>query len=504
MRAKVRLPGTMSFYKSFVKNNSLVLSGHLLVQARSLIIIPVLIKAAGVSIYGGYVLVISLLSLAFGLSSLGVGFKFKRFLPSAEGPAAARGLFYPQFYFQLASVAAIAGLFFIFEAPLKAAFFKDQVAFSIWLVPLFLLTYTAYSQVTDYFRYSGRMAYFTYATTSVPYASLGLMLLGYFLTGGIGVNLLLAAECLAMALVTLPILWVMLREIGFGLIFFGPGELRTDMKVGFPLLLTYMVDYVLSAGDRYIIALYLSSTFVGYYAPAYALGTMIVLLPKVSGVVLPQLLSKAVDEGHEEKAATMVTYMVKGYLMVAVPFVAGAALFSRQLLTVLGNPEVAARAWLVTPVVALATLFYGLNIIMSNIFFVRMRTAELLKWNVISAALNIALNLIFIYVFKNILVAAFTTLISYAGIFVPLYLKSRGMLPFQVGKAAVFKPLVASLAMCAVILSWRPDLLGAAAMPLPRLLDSFLAASVIYAGVLAATGFITRKELVFLRELVLQ
>jgi len=363
------------------------------------------------------------------------------------------------------------------------------------------LAYTAYSQVTDYFRYSGRMAYFTYATTCLPYASLGLMLLFYFNAGHINVNMLLAAECLAMVLVTLPILGVLLKEIGVGFIFFTLNEIWADIKIGFPFLLTYMVDYVLSAGDRYVIALYLSATFVGYYAPAYALGAMIALLPKVSGVVLPQLLSKAVDSGQEDKAGMMVKYMVKGYLMLAIPFVFGAALLSKPLLTVLANPDVAERACLVTPIVALATLFYGLNIILSNIFFVRMKTAELLKWNLLSAALNIALNLVFIYVFKSIIVAAFTTLISYALIFIPLFRKSRASLPFGIDGVGILKVTAASIIMAVLLLLIFPGIYTGA-MPLAKVMFAVCAGTAVYCAVLAASGFFSKKEFDFVRSLV--
>lgn len=489
----------MSVYKNFVKNNSLVLGGQLLVQARSLIIIPVLIRAAGVEIYGAYVLLISLLGLAFGLSPLGAGFKFKRFLPSTSGAGAVRALFYPQFWFQISVVALLAAALVLLETPLKGNFFRDGGGFSIWLVPIFLLIYTVYSQVTDYFRYSGRMSYFTFATTFLPYASLGLMLAFYFRSGRLDVNKLLAAECLAMSLVTVPLLAVLLKEIGLSTAFYTAADLKSDIKLGLPLLLAYVVDFVLSAGDRYVIALYLSAGAVGCYVPAYSLGTMIVLLPKVSGVVLPQLLSKAVDAGQPEKAGVMVGYMLKGYLMAAVPFVAGAALLSRPLLALLANADVAQQAWLVTPIVSLATLFYGMNIILANIFFVRMKTAELLKWNLASAALNMALNLFLIWIFKSILVAAFTTLVSYALIFVPMFRKSRELLPFPVDFAGLGRIVIASAVMVTALLLIPGVTSGA--MPAGRLAAAIGAGAAVYAAALATSGFFSRKEIDFVRSL---
>ena len=179
------------------------------------------------------------------------------------------------------------------------------------------------------------------------------------------------------------------------------------------MVLVYLVDFILNSSDQYVITAFISITAVGYYHSAYAMGSLIVLLPKITGVVLPPLPAKAVDSGNEAEARHMVNYTVKGLLMAAIPFVVGSAVMSKTLLTLLANAEVAAKAFLVTPIVALGTLFYGLNIILANVFFVRLKTTVIFKINAIAAIMNLGLNLLIIYFFPNILVAAVTTLLIY-------------------------------------------------------------------------------------------
>ncbi len=94
----------MNNYDSFIKNNLVVLSGQLLFYVQGVILMPIIIKTIGVKVYGGYGLLISIVGFAMAISSLGVGFRRSRFLPSARDSDECQALFYPPFYFQLASL----------------------------------------------------------------------------------------------------------------------------------------------------------------------------------------------------------------------------------------------------------------------------------------------------------------------------------------------------------------------------------------------------------------
>ena len=89
---------SQSYSRSFIKDNSIVLVGVALVYMKGIILMPIIIKTVGVTIYGGFVLFSSILGIAFGLSSFGAGFRAKRFMPSAGNMQARRELFYPQFF----------------------------------------------------------------------------------------------------------------------------------------------------------------------------------------------------------------------------------------------------------------------------------------------------------------------------------------------------------------------------------------------------------------------
>jgi hypothetical protein len=84
---------SQSYTRLFIKDNSIVILCHILVYMKGIILIPIIIKTIGVTVYGGFVLLFSVLGIGFGISSFGAGFRARRFLPSTAEMAACRELF---------------------------------------------------------------------------------------------------------------------------------------------------------------------------------------------------------------------------------------------------------------------------------------------------------------------------------------------------------------------------------------------------------------------------
>lgn len=488
----------MSLYKSFIKDNSLVLSGQVLVYLKGIILLPILIKSVGVTVYGGYTLVIATLGLLFGISSFGAGFRCKRFLPSSVEKSDRQLLFYPQFLFQIAVIMGLSLLSLAFY-PLIDKHLHD-LRLVIWLVPLYLLSMTIWSQSTDYFRYTNRMAYFNYSTVVHPYAFIGVILLVLSLNQKLTVNLLLASQVIVMFIISIPLSIKMLGEIGLRPSFYKMRQLVEDVKLGFPLVLSYLVDFILSGSDRYLIAVFISITAVGYYNPAYTLGSLIIFFPKVSGVVLPPLLSKAVDNGKEDEAQTMLDYTLKGFLLIAIPFVAGSYILSEPLLTLFANAEVASKAIFVTPIVAIGILFYGLTVIIDNIFFVRMKTKVMFKISVVAAILNVLLNLIFLYFFRNVVVAAMTTMVSYIVVFLYAYRVASPLWKIDWNYKIIMKSISASIIMVLVLIFVEMGLAKTTDCQIIFLISQIILGIFIYSAMILALGVFSKKELIYLKK----
>jgi O-antigen/teichoic acid export membrane protein len=493
----------LSDYGAFLKNNLLVLSGHLLIYGQGVILMPIIIKTIGVQVYGGYSILITIVGLVMGISSLGVGFRRSRFLPSAPDPESRQALFYPQFFFQFASLMLLSlALIWSFPA-LDRLLFKGDVTFSIGLVVPYLFFYFLYSQTTDYFRYTFRINFFNIATLSYACLNIAFILLLFSLAYKLTINVLFTVQIISAVLVALPLTLKMVREIGFTITLPKIPQLVKDIKLGFPLVLVYLVDFILNSSDRYVVTAFISITAVGYYNAAYAMGSFIVLLPKITGVVLPPLLSKAVDTANEAEARHMVNYTVKGFLMVAIPFVVGIAVMSKSLLTLLANAEVAANAFLVTPIVALGTLFYGLNIILSQVLFVRLKTKVIFKMNAIAAIFNLILNMLIFYFYPNILVAAVTTLLSYFGVFIFMQRAIAAEWPINYDLKVFIKSVIASLCMGMVLL-WTSSGLATSTPRLSYVMGEIFGGIIIYCLVILLLKTFSVKEWQKLKEIIAQ
>lgn len=463
---------------------------------------PIIIKTVGVTIYGGYILLISAIGFIFGISSLGVGFKYKRYFPASAGNESRRKLFYPQFLFQLMSVFLLSLLIVSFNRSIKNWLFANKIEFMIILVPLLLLFNMFFSQSTDYFRYSGRMGYFNFTTVAMPYVSIGIVVIFLYSFRSIDVNLLVLSQILAMLLLSLPLMLKIFREIGFCLSAIKVDDLLADMKLGFPLTLTNVTNFILRSSDRYVIAFFISVTAVGYYSPAYTLGSLIIFFPMVSGVVLPPLLSKAVDNGRKQEAQVMVNYTIMGFLLISIPFVTGSYVLGRPILNLLANADVAEKAYLIVPVIAIGTIFYGLNVILNNVLFVQMRTKTMFWINTMVAIINLVLNLVLIYVFRNIMIAALSALISYCISFIIMYRIISNFWKVGFNQTAIMKSISASILMMVSML-WVFSYILNKRQPV-YILCEIVFGGLVYLALLFIFRVFSDKELTFLKKILSQ
>jgi len=217
------------------------LVGHLLVFVQGLVLTPIIIKVAGPEIYGAYILCISYMSIMYGISSMGVGINAKRWLPSTMDMENRAARFFPQFWFQMLSVFSLA----IFSVAVYISFVPTQQwllsGFSVWMVPAYLLTYTLYSQGADYYRYTHRVGVFTVSIVAQPYLYVFLATGIWWTTNVLNIGSLVVSLSVACAAVGVVLLLKIYREIGLQLRLPSRLDLGREIKVGFPLILSYLV-----------------------------------------------------------------------------------------------------------------------------------------------------------------------------------------------------------------------------------------------------------------------
>jgi O-antigen/teichoic acid export membrane protein len=190
---------------------------------------------------------------------------------------------------------------------------------------------------------------------------------------------------------------------------------------------------------------------VGIYNTGYLLGSILIFFPKAIGGALPQLLSKAIDLNNKSKAEQMMDYAIKIFLFVAIPFLIGSIILSKEVMGVIFDVELAKNISIIIPIITISMTFHSLNLILSNSLFVMKKTNAIFKVNFFGALINLFLNLILISLFPSILLPAFTTLFSYliSFIYMKQVVKQVWSVNFHVKD--IFKSIFASCLMGIVI-----------------------------------------------------
>jgi len=401
--------GRHGVIKNFLYQGSATLSTYLV----SLALIPLVLKNAGASVYGSFVIWSSLINLGIAVFTLGAGFKARRQLPSLERLEDKQRVFLRSASFQVltysfAAVALvllgkIAQYYFVRTGQSPAPLSIVAVVASVYLNTL----------SDDYFRYTHRIKITSFVSVlrSLGYPTLvGIHVL---LGGNLTVSSLLYCQAASYGICSLWLWLKIAREFQIKFRLAERAYHLEDIRYGFPLTAAVLVENLLAVSDRYILGIYLSATAVGIYSSAASVGSLILIFPKIASSVLVPAMAGAIDSGDKHEAESMLHNTLKVFLALAFPFILGAAFLGQPILALLANPAVGVAGRRVVPLIAIATLLYGWNYITFNALFVKMETGLWLRANALAAALSMTLNLVILYFFRHIEIAAVTAITAY-------------------------------------------------------------------------------------------
>jgi O-antigen/teichoic acid export membrane protein len=190
-------------------------------------------------------------------------------------------------------------------------------------------------------------------------------------------------------------------------------EIKEEIKIGLPIVLNLVVDYILATSDRFILAYFMGAIAVGLYVPAYTLGALILLVPKAIGTVVPQLMSKSVDNNDFLEAKKIFLHSIKIFMILTIPFIFGIYLIGYDILILLANDEVADNGKYIATIIAISSFFYGFNILMSQANMVDLKTVVIFKANFLAGIFNLISTLVGFYFIHSIYVPAITTVLSF-------------------------------------------------------------------------------------------
>jgi len=460
-----------------------------LVALSGILTMPLFTRTLGATDYGIWAQSLATSSIVLLVVGLGLPYPMTRFLPAKTDKAAIRDDVYSVLCLSLLVTLAVAVIMVIFAGPIARTFF-DGATQIVRLTAVVILLSSPTSMYLTFFRAFSHMKTFSLFTLIDAYGQVGIV--AYLVLHGYGLEPIFIGLIALKGLLLICLAAYVTRQLGVA----RPRFLRAKeyLRFALPALPAVLSWWVVMSSDRYVIASYLGLDSVGIYSAAYSIGNIIILIVSVLALVLTPTLSRLYDERRMDELATEISYSLKYYLMLAIPFVVGAAVLARPLLTLFSTASMASRGDVVLPLIALSILLYGAYVIVGQVLLLTRKTALLGFVWVAASALNLGLNILLVPRL-GIKGSALSSLTAYALVLGVVIYYSFQHVSFSFDWRFLIKSLVASGLMASVIWLISPE-------TRPQTVAAVVAGVVVYAIGLLLLRAMRKDEIAFFRGLL--
>ena len=472
----------------FIKRLGLLGFTNVVNALMGIILIPIFTKGRPLEDYGLWVQINVSLSLVPGLTCLGLPYTLVRYIAGEKDEDKIKEAVYSIFFVILVVNATLSPLL----AYLIIRYFGGN---ELEIIPIFtlLLFIHALSMVGwNYLR----------AMQRIKKYSLLMIIQNLLITIGVGYAIIndygIYGAILALFSVSLLMLTILFYEIISDLGLYKPKfkYLHEFLKFGLPTIPSNFSAWIVSSSDRYLIGYFLGIKYVAYYNPAYSLGSLLNFIIGPLGFLLPATLSKLYEERKIDEVRLYLKYLLKYYLIIAIPAVFGLSILAKPILTILSTQEIAENSYLIVPFISTSIMLFGVYVLFSQILVLKKRTDIAARIWIMAAILNLFLNIIFIPKL-GIIGAAITTLIAYTFAFFATTKYSLRLFNFSLRVSDVLKSLISALIMSLFLLHITTN-------GIYEVLFSVVLGVIVYFSCLLLLKAFTREEIRYILSIFLR
>jgi len=480
----------MSEYKLVTQRIGLIGIANLIASLSGLILLPILTKNLSIEEYGIWVQIRVTIGFLVPLATLNLGLASQRFLAGeTDKKVVSKGI---------SSIIAIVSftsliisiLIFVFSKPISTAIFGGaEIEYFVKVLSLLILLGGINASVDIFFVTFLQIR--KHSSLSISRAIFQILLISYFVLSGFG--LFGAVISLLILNVLMLILESLLIIPQIRLSFPNYSLIKKYLTFSAPMIPAILCWWINNLGDRYVIGYFLGMVSVGVYSASYSLGGVVSFFyAPISLIILPTITNLYKNNKIQE-IKTHLSYLLKGYLMVAIPSAFGLAVLSKPLLAALTTSEFLTGA-IIVPIIALATIILYCSALNANILLLFKKTKTAGSISIVTASANIILNIILVPI-VGILGAAIATLLAFTfHLFLNITFGFK-MLRYDVDFKFIMKSVVSSVIMAFVV--WKLNPVGAVDI----LISVGIAVGVYFGAMVLLRGF-TKVEYVFFRSIV--
>jgi len=476
-------------YLSYARDVGITTIAQVIVSGMQFARIPILTKGIDPTLYGIWSLIWTTIILATPLAILGLQTAFTRYNSGETDHVVIRDRFFSTFTTTLGTslMLALTMLAICNYLPLTSSNYSLNLTFKL---TAFMLCTQVLAEVTvNYFSTFRKMKIYSVLTSCR--AVLTVILLCGTLAAGWALEGVISSFIISDGISIAAGLWLIVKENGFSFPTFK--GLGAYLKFGIPLAGVTTLFWLLGSSDRYMIGYFMHPSDVGIYSAAYGIANILMLVINPLGIVLFPTISKLFAKGDLKSVQLYESYAFKYLLLLIVPAAFGLSILSRQLLEILTSPEFVS-GWFIIPLVAFATLFYGLFQVAVYIIYLEGKTYIAVILLGAAAAVNITMNLLLVPA-AGILGAGIATLISYLLLCLATTIYANRLIKLTIGASPVLKCTAASVIMAAVLWFINPSGIVPVAL-------SIMAGTAVYFIIIYVIKFFSIEEAKFLRGLL--
>ena len=432
-------------YQTFTKNIAIIGMANVLINLSAFLLVPLLTKTLGVHDFGIWTQVNVTIGLIATFAGLGLPYAIVRFLAARKSREEIQKEFYSVFCMVLISALVFSSLLIIFSSFLANVFFNGATQVVI-ITGLIIFVWLLDSVYLNIFPAFGQMRKYSVLAVAEAFGRVGLI--AFLVLKGYGLFSAVLSILIIRTILLFILAYLVKTQIGIAKPRFY--KAREYLNFSIPTVPANVTGWVVASSDRYVISFFLGVTAVGIYSAAYILGNIPYMLSGLLSFVLLPTVSRLYDENKINEVKTYLSYTLKYFLALTIPFIFGTAILGKQVLSLFSTLEIAAQGHYVVSIVALSTLFLGVYNVIAHILILVKKTKIIGAVWIISASVNLGLNIL-IVPRLGVLGAAITTLVSYLlALGIVTYFSFREF-RFNIELGFITKSLVASAVMSIVI-----------------------------------------------------
>lgn len=481
----------MNEFKLFVQRLGLISIASILVALSSFILLPILTNNLTINEYGIWNQLNVTVRLMTGITTLGLSNAIMRFLPSLKENLKIQEEYYSLFFVVLLFSAISSFSIFLLANPIANALFDGNTNIVEFLSLIIFVSSLNYF-VINFFRTSQEIKKYSIFLFLQTY--LTVLFVIYLVISNYGILGAVIGYLISQIFIFLAMNLLIAKKIGIKFPKFR--NIKEYLSFSLPFVPVGLSYWFVESSDKYVIGFFLGSAFVGYYSPGYMLGTIILMIvTPFPSMLLPEI-AKHYDSGEIKKSKSYLNHSMKLFLLIAIPALFGISTLSKPLLILLTTPTIASESYLITPIIALGTLFYSIYVINSLLLSLTKKTKIISIIWIIAAIINLIGNILIVPQF-GIIGSATVTLVTYITVFIftLLYLRNYVKIGIDFDSKFILKSISSSIFMTLFIYFINPN-------GIIQILITIVISVIIYLTILFTLKGITSDEIAFIKKLI--